>query len=499
MENASREPGPQDRGPSRRSVFAALAAGAGAAAAPAMADPVVEAPPAPAKTTVDVTLDVNGREHHLTLDSRTALLDALREHLQLTGSKKGCDQGQCGACTVHIDGERVLSCLTLAVAAQGRRITTIEGLAGADGALHPMQQAFIDHDGFQCGYCTPGQIMSAVACVQRRPRRHRRRHPRIHERQPLPLRRLSEDRRRDQAGARPDGRRLMRPFAYRTRRRCGRGLAPGRRHRPGPERRAGAVPGRRHHPGRPDEARRAAADAGGRHQPAARPAQPTSQVGPGGPAPRRPGDHGARWRDHPAVQRDYPVDRPVAAAGRQRPAAQHGHPRRQRAAADPLPLLSAIPAGPPATSATPGSGCAAIEGVNRNHAVLGVDDSCIAQYPGDFGVALAALDAQVERQRPKRRADAGLRRAAPAGGGLARTIETNLEPGELITAFLVPAGAVDPPLALSEGPRPRSPTSSPSPRPPWRSTWTATWCARRASASAAWPIGPGARGRPRRR
>jgi xanthine dehydrogenase YagT iron-sulfur-binding subunit len=96
---------------------------------------------------------------------RTSLLDALREHLGLTGAKKGCDHGQCGACTVLIEGRRVLSCLTLALAAEGRAVTTIEGLAGGDGTLHPMQQAFIDHDAFQCGYCTPGQIMSAVACV----------------------------------------------------------------------------------------------------------------------------------------------------------------------------------------------------------------------------------------------------------------------------------------------------------------------------------------------
>jgi len=116
-------------------------------------------------TTLDVALRINGAATHLTLDPRTTLLDALREHLRLTGSKKGCDHGQCGACTVHIDGRRVLSCLTLAVACQGKEITTIEGLARGD-RLHPMQQAFLDHDGFQCGYCTPGQIMSAVACVQ---------------------------------------------------------------------------------------------------------------------------------------------------------------------------------------------------------------------------------------------------------------------------------------------------------------------------------------------
>jgi xanthine dehydrogenase YagT iron-sulfur-binding subunit len=111
---------------------------------------------------------VNGKEHRLGLDirtTRTTLLDALREHLGLTGSKKGCDHGQCGACTVLVDGRRVLSCLTLAASAEGHEITTIEGLAGPGGALHPMQQAFIDYDAFQCGYCTPGQIMSAIGCV----------------------------------------------------------------------------------------------------------------------------------------------------------------------------------------------------------------------------------------------------------------------------------------------------------------------------------------------
>ena len=115
---------------------------------------------------VPIKLTVNNKTTELTLDTRVTVLDALRDHLHLTGSKKGCDQGQCGACTVLIDGQRVLSCLTLAVTAQGKAIETIEGLAGVDGTLHPMQQAFIDQDGFQCGYCTPGQIMSAVACVK---------------------------------------------------------------------------------------------------------------------------------------------------------------------------------------------------------------------------------------------------------------------------------------------------------------------------------------------
>jgi xanthine dehydrogenase YagT iron-sulfur-binding subunit len=124
-------------------------------------------PPAAApRDPLTVTMQVNGQRHQLALDVRTTLLDALREHAGLTGSKKGCDHGQCGACTVMVDGRRVLSCLTLAASVEGKTITTIEGLAKGDGTLHPMQQAFIDHDAFQCGYCTPGQIMSAVACVK---------------------------------------------------------------------------------------------------------------------------------------------------------------------------------------------------------------------------------------------------------------------------------------------------------------------------------------------
>ena len=112
-----------------------------------------------------ITLKVNGREHALDIDVRATLLDVLRERMGLTGTKKGCDQGQCGACTVLMDGRRVLACFTLAVAAQQAEITTIEGLAGEDEPLHPMQQAFLDHDAYQCGYCTPGQILSAIACI----------------------------------------------------------------------------------------------------------------------------------------------------------------------------------------------------------------------------------------------------------------------------------------------------------------------------------------------
>jgi xanthine dehydrogenase YagT iron-sulfur-binding subunit len=115
--------------------------------------------------TVPLTLNVNGERRSIDLEPRVSLLDALREHLDLTGSKKGCDQGTCGACTVWVDGRRVLACLTLAVGCEGREVTTIEGLA-TGGQLHPMQRAFVEHDAFQCGYCTPGQIMSAVKLLE---------------------------------------------------------------------------------------------------------------------------------------------------------------------------------------------------------------------------------------------------------------------------------------------------------------------------------------------
>lgn len=109
---------------------------------------------------------VNGQPRSIVVDPRTSTLDLLREGLALTGTKKGCDHGQCGACTVHLDGRRVLACLTPAVQLEGRQVLTIEGVATADGRLHPVQQAFIDHDALQCGYCTPGQIMSAIACIR---------------------------------------------------------------------------------------------------------------------------------------------------------------------------------------------------------------------------------------------------------------------------------------------------------------------------------------------
>ena len=152
----------------RRMFMMTTAAGAGAAAS-AGASTAAEtgsATPPPGTGSQETRVTVNGKRHELKLEPRASLLDVLREQLDLTGAKKGCDHGQCGACTVHVDGRRVASCLTLAVKTDGCAVTTIEGIESADGLLHPMQQAFLDHDALQCGYCTPGQIMAAIACVR---------------------------------------------------------------------------------------------------------------------------------------------------------------------------------------------------------------------------------------------------------------------------------------------------------------------------------------------
>ncbi|MFS0773522.1 aldehyde dehydrogenase iron-sulfur subunit PaoA [Sphingomonas sp. 1P08PE] len=147
---------------SRRGVLVGGAASVAVTAVPAADAQNVR--PAAQPTMMPLSLEVNGRRRELQVDTRTTLLDALRENLQLTGTKKGCDHGQCGACTVLVDGKRINSCLTLAVMHQGDKVTTIEGL-GTPDKLHPMQAAFVRHDGFQCGYCTPGQICSAVAVL----------------------------------------------------------------------------------------------------------------------------------------------------------------------------------------------------------------------------------------------------------------------------------------------------------------------------------------------
>ena len=154
----------------RRGLLIAGALSATAVAVPRVAgaaqavNTATQAGASPPPVLMKVDLDINGRRHSLELDTRTTLLDALREHLHLTGTKKGCDHGQCGACTVLLDGQRINACLTLAVMHDGARVTTIEGL-GTPDQLHPLQAAFIAHDGYQCGYCTPGQICSAVGAL----------------------------------------------------------------------------------------------------------------------------------------------------------------------------------------------------------------------------------------------------------------------------------------------------------------------------------------------
>ena len=157
---------------------------------------LIESGSARAANTIGISLTINGESPHLQVAPWTTLLDLLREDLDLTGTKKGCDHGQCGACTVLVDGKRINSCLALAVMKDGAEITTIEGLGRARTALHPLQDAFIEHDAFQCGYCTPGQICSAVGLIDGGPRPVARRDPRADERQHLPLRRLHQHRRR---------------------------------------------------------------------------------------------------------------------------------------------------------------------------------------------------------------------------------------------------------------------------------------------------------------
>ena len=372
---------------------------------------------------IPVTLTVNGAGAELAIAPWTTLLDALRDRLDLTGTKKGCDHGQCGACTVLVDGRRINSCLTLAVMKDGAEVTTVEGLA-ADGALHPLQQAFIDHDAFQCGYCTPGQICSAAGLIAEGKAKTRRRDPRTDERQHLPLRRLSEHRRGDPAG---DGGEVMIKFQYA---------------------RASDVA---------DAVRQIAADpaakfiAGGTNlidlmkYDVERPARlidisrlPLKTV-------EETADGGLRigalvpnsdLAYHPLIEQRYPLlverdpGRRVAAT------AQHGLDRRQSPAAHAL-LSTSTTRRRPATSASPAAAARRSNGINRIHAILGTSEACIATHPSDMCVALAALEAKVHVAGP-----AGERAIAFADfhrlPGDTPQRDTNLEPDEIITAIELP-------------------------------------------------------------
>ena len=404
------------------------------------------APPRP------VTLTINGRAYTLQLEPRVTLLDALREYAGLMGTKKGCDRGQCGACTVLADGRRINSCLTLAVMHEGENITTVEGLA-ANGALSPMQRAFIEHDAFQCGYCTPGQLCSATALlnefrngtastvtadVRSRPAAtFRRRDPRTHERQHLPLRRICEYRGRGARGAR----------RRQQWQQCSGALAT-----------AAASTPQRPHATTPDGATsmdaisyERAGDVAG----AVRAAQQPGAVFIGGGTNLLDLMKGGVARPVRLIDithisgLDTVTTLPdggirIGALVRNSDAANHALVREQ------YPLLSqAFLAGASAqlrnmatvggnllqrtrcgyfydTAFTqcnkrmPGSGCAALDGHNRTHAILGASPQCIAVNPSDMSVALAALDAVVRVSGPARRADHCVRRLPPASRRPAR-------------------------------------------------------------------------------
>ena len=345
------------------------------------------------------------------LDTRTTLLDALREHLHLTGSKKGCDHGQCGACTVMVNGRRINSCLTLAVMHEGDEITTIEGL-GTPENLHPLQAAFIKHDGFQCGYCTPGQICSAVGVLDeikagssqprdrrshRAGRNSRRRAARAHERQHLPLRRLLQHRRSDHRSRRRGAR--MKPFTYE------RAQSPAE---------AAAAAARN-----PD----AKFIAGGTNLLDLMKLEietPTHLIDVNGlgldkiePTPDGGLRIGALVRNtdlaaDERVRRDYGVLSRALVAG------ASGQLRNKATTAGNLLQRTRCPyfydTNQPCNKREPGSGCAAIGGFSRQRAILGVSDACIATHPSDMAVAMRALDAAVETVEPD-----GTRRAIPLG------------------------------------------------------------------------------------
>ncbi len=405
-----------------------------------------------------VTLNINDRDVTIRIEPHVTLLDALREVVGLTGTKKGCDRGQCGACTVLVDGRRVNSCLTLAVMNEGSRITTVEGLA-ANGRLSPLQAAFVERDGFQCGFCTPGQLCSATALLTelkegrvsavtpdvRAPPHHdrRRRDPRAHERQHLSLRRLSQHRRGRPQRRRRDGRSRRHPggrcrpaarrlrtdmdtFGYQRPADVAAAVA------------AGQQPGARYIGGGTNLLDLMKSDVE-----RATTLIDITRLPLGGidPTPDGGVSIGALVRnsdlaDDPTIRSRYPLLTQALVSGatqQLRNLATVGGNLLQRTRC----YYFVDPAFTACNKRVPGSGCAAIDGHNRIHAILGWSDACIAVNPSDMNVALAALDATVRVVGPR-----GERRIAFADfhrlPGNAPQRDTTLEPGELIVAVELP-------------------------------------------------------------
>ena len=373
-------------------------------------------PPIEPPVLADVRLRINGTEHALTIDTRTSLLDLLREQLDLTGAKKGCDHGQCGACTILIDGRRANGCLALAVAHDGAEITTVEGLADGD-ELHPLQRAFIEHDAFQCGYCTPGQLCSAVGMLDEV--RHGwpsavtpggatarcrmltdDRDPRADERQPVPLRRVRQHRAGDRR------RRGMRPFRYERADDADQAVALLLDDRP---RRALLGGGTNlvdlMRLGRRDAARCSSTSHRLGHDGIEETDDGGLRIGAGGDQ-QRPGRRPARaGRATRSSRRRCCTARRVSCATSRRSAATCSSARAAR---------TSRTSPSRATSASRVAAARRVDGRHHNHAILGHSEQCVATHPSDMAVALAALDATVHVQRPGRRADDPDPRPAPA-------------------------------------------------------------------------------------
>ena len=368
---------------------------------------------------VPVTLQVNGETLRLTVDQRTSLLDALREYAGLTGTKKGCDRGACGACTVHLDGRRVVSCLTLAARCQGKEITTIEGLAARD-QLHPVQAAFIEHDALAVRLLHARPDHVGGGADQGRPRRQRRGNPRVDERQHLPLRRLPEHCRRG-APSRAGGLSRCRHFSLFEPRDVQAAIAaatePGakyhrRRHRP-----AATRQGQRRDAG---SARRPRAAAGARHPRRRRPAA----AGAAGAHERCRGASAMSWPDGRCCRRRcWPRPRRRCATW-----ATMGGNLLQRTRCGYF-----RDTGFACNKRVPGSGCPAINGENRMHAILGGSDHCIATYPGDMAVALMVLDAQLELTGAGRNAHGWRSAIFTCCRAIRRISKRFCAPGEMIT------------------------------------------------------------------